>query len=156
MTDPIAVYGAITGTLGSLGATWGIWHTVVRDRPRLRVKVSTGSTDSYPGIEAGEWLWLVDIMNYGRRPVTISSLPGFEFADGSRFVLSPFPYRNGPETVDEGKKASFWMYQNALIKGLKEQKRYPTNVTVVDDAGNTHRWRMKKESISLMKRLCEN
>jgi hypothetical protein len=119
------------------------------------MKMSTGRINSYPGIQADKSLWFVEVMNYGHRPVTISSLPGFEFDDGSRFVLTPLEYMKGPQTVAEGQKVTYWMYEDALIEGLRKENRLPGCVMGSDDAGNTHRWKIDKKSLGNMKRLVD-
>ena len=148
MPDPIAVYGAATGTAGALGAVWSIWHGIIRDRPRLRAKVSTMYADS---IAKNEWLWSIDIMNYGRQSVSMSSAPGLLFRDG---WYMPFINRLGDkENIGAGEKVTWWISETGLVKGLRNKGALPHRIVFKDDGGNNYRRRINSKQLKTMKRL---
>jgi hypothetical protein len=103
----------------------------------------------YPGISSDEWLCFVDVINHGRRPVGISSLPGLRFKDGSRFVMSPFPGTN-PAPLTEGSKVRYWMYEAKLVEGLLDAGDIPRWVQVDDDTGQQHIRRIPLKTIKYL------
>lgn len=144
VADPIAVYGAITGTIGALGAAWAIWHGAIRDRARIRATVSTAFAQNHPQIDPAESLWCIEVMNRGRRPVSMSGFAGFQLAESG--LLSRFRRKRWlvfqncletlPKRLQEGDKVTYWTYEKALKDGLRKEGRYPDRVLVKDDVGH--------------------
>jgi hypothetical protein len=152
MSDPIAVYGAITGTAGAAAAIWTVWNGV-RDRARIRMSVGVASVSDYPGIESGRWLCTIAVMNHGRRPVTISGNAGLAYSNGQ---WSPFGgvFSTGlPRRLDEGSSVTFWVYEDALVEGIRRQGSLPNRVLVNDDAGHQHTRRISKKYLQRLERL---
>lgn len=153
MADPIAVYGAVIGTTGAAGAAWSIWHGIVRDRPRVKVVIQF-SRMNHPMIEP-EPLVTMDIMNQGRRPLSLSNLPGVLFPDGIRLAFSPLPWQLGTQAVEEGQKATYWMYEAAFKEGVKERASVPTRVVISDDAGRVYKRRIDRHLLRWIRDVLE-
>lgn len=152
MADPIAVYGAITGTAGAAAGLWAIWNGT-HDRARIKTEVRNIVTE-YPGIRPGALLCAINVINQGRRPVTISGYAGLAFSAGHWFpfagVLGELPRR-----LDESATITFWMYEDALVEGVREQGEMPSRVLVNDDGGHTHKRRISGPYLRRLKRLVQ-
>ena len=152
MADPIAVYGAITGTAGAAAAAWTVWNGFFRDRARIETNVSNVVTSNYPGVRPGELLCAIDVMNHGRRPVTISSYAGLTFPKG-RWAAFAGSASDLPRRLDEGSKVTFWVYEGSLLDSIRQFGCMPNRVLVNDDAGRAHKRRIPKKYLRRLKRL---
>ena len=134
-----------------LGLGWTIYNAVFRDRARIRARVATGGVQNYPGVDGEQWLWFIEVMNQGRRPISISSLPGLELPNGRYLV---FNSRFGEaKPIQEGEKAIFWTYESALSSGLKREGHIPNRILIKDDAGRDYRRRIHRKYLKLIRQL---
>lgn len=154
MPDPVAVYGAFTGTVGAAGTLWSI-YTWRRDRAALKFDLNQIVTE-HPNAPKDEILWSIDIINVGRRAVTVSSAPGLDMGDGRKLVFSG-TFGDVPKRLQEGSKVTWWVTQSGLKTGLKkhlgEASQAPTHIVFADDAGRKYRSRIEPKRRADLERL---
>jgi archaellum component FlaF (FlaF/FlaG flagellin family) len=73
MPDPIAVYGAVLGTAGAVGALWNIYDSMHRNRPHLKVVATLERREiaHFGDSSVTNELVTVKIINTGQRVVTV-------------------------------------------------------------------------------------
>ena len=155
MVEPLAIYGAFIGTIAAIGTAWNMYDRRFRDRARLRLNLATGFVQDRPDIKSNEWLWFLEVQNFGRRPLTISSLPGLAFPN-ERFSVFTGTFEQVPKRLDEGSKITFWLYERALRKVLKEQGMLPNRILLKDDAGDSHTRRIARKYLRQLKKLMDS
>ena len=157
----IIILGAVGSGVGLLLGGFRLYTAVVRDRARIRTKLATGAIQNVPGIRSDEWVWFIEVINHGRRSVTLSSFAGLEypkpgivkFGKRSRWVVFTNCVEQLPKTLGEGEKITFWVYEDALVKGLREEGGVPHRVLVKDNAGHSFRRRIERKYLRLLSKL---
>jgi hypothetical protein len=143
MADAVAIYGAVIGTVGAVGAGFAIYNTAIRDRANIRVRPSFGypSFGPIPGGPSSEFV-LLTASNRGRRPVTLTS-GGLLYPDGSTLWFSG---QTGtlPKEVGEGQSHSVWGYPDDMIENIKKKGAAPTHAFYWDATGRMHRSRLPR------------
>jgi hypothetical protein len=145
MADPIAVYGAATGTVGALGAGFSIYNQWLRDRASLRLSIHRIAN-------ANEVGWAINVTNKGRRAVTVSSCPGLELPNGKKIVFTA-ALGDLPRRLDDGSKITYWMRASALQQHLKSEALMPTHITFEDDGDNSYRQPLSASTLRAISKL---
>lgn len=145
MTNALAIYGAVIGTVAAVTAAISIY----KNRPIIQLKVSQlRPTDLFP-----YWCLAITAINHGWRAITLDG-GGLEYEDGWTLVL-PLE-RLGkffPAELREGKNHMIWFtvdeLQDAVRKGEHGALKYGffTRAT-----GQRHRKRLNPRS-PIMRRL---
>src|SRR5205823_13486922 len=79
LADPLAIYGAITGTVGALGVIWRIGEWYLNNRLVVQVTGSAGKAEpnemGQPELKKGERFGyehiVVEVLNRSRRPIML-------------------------------------------------------------------------------------
>jgi hypothetical protein len=126
----VAIYGAAVATAALL---WNV-YVGLRDRSNVKVKVAHGFLTGGPNI--GPVMILIEAMNKGRRPVTLTSV-GFTLPDGKTLVLMETRL---PVDLTEGKSHTERIPHNELRRQLIENGYHspPTRAWFGDATGRKH------------------
>lgn len=143
MADPLAIYGAVIGTVGAAGAAFAIYNSAVRDRANIKVRPSFGfpKFGPLPGGPTKEFV-LLTASNRGRRPVTFTS-GGLLYPDGSTLWF-PGQMETLPKELREGQSHSVWGYPDDMIENIMKKGAAPTHAFYWDATGRMHRSRLPK------------
>ncbi len=154
-TESIALYGAIVATVSIVVSMFSLIFqaiAVVRDKKNVRVKMTYDNEiiGGVPLYKENEDYISIDIVNIGRRPVTITTT-GLLLYTNKKF-LPIDAVRKGRFTLKEGEKESFVMEQKLV-------QRYTVRcVFATDAAGTIYRtnmdnviWRFTKQLLFTLK-----
>lgn len=151
MADPIAVYGAITGTAGAMSAAWTVYHSWFRDRAKLTTSVTLAVIGMHP-----ERLWCisVEVSNTGRRPITIqrcvlgvSRRERLFFFPGAVRQYGPLGLHvdgthKMPKRLEEGESHQVLFPCDSVRESLAERDDFRLECVVVGDATGRE-WKTK-------------
>lgn len=120
-------------------AAWGsILSTIIflQDRPRIKVGLTKGSVISLPSVDSSEEILRLSIRNYGRRPLTISSVAfGTDKPKNEReafFLKEHFFIYDLPKELPENSEISLVMKYKSL-KSCAEKDNVNINYLVFSD-----------------------
>jgi hypothetical protein len=114
MSDPIAIYGAVTGTVAMVTTTaQAVWTVMLKDRPRIRVSASPVTIhqdairDAIGPLKSGQRLIQIEIVNVGRSLVTVQSAGILVKQDGHlrQWVFTGF-FNELPRELSPGQSVS--------------------------------------------------
>lgn len=122
ITTILAIYGAI---LSTIGVAWNIRNGLI-DRARIRVSfqarvlaklVPAGGQEGSLVVSGGEEGYVFEVVNMGRRPITISGL-GFGLKDGKHLTVPLMlpGTKQFPVDITEGKAESFFIKGQGLAE----------------------------------------
>lgn len=103
LTPAIAVYGAVVATCA---LAWNI-YIGLRDRSAVRVEVRRGLL---PTVDPDRLMILLEAVNRGRRPVTLTAV-GLRLSDGGNFFLTKARL---PVELTEGQSHTEWITEEKL------------------------------------------
>lgn len=130
LTDVVAFWGAITGTISLVVA----YFTYKRDDIRIKVDVKKGwRVKNSPEYDPNEDQVIIDVANKGRRPVTITTV-GYVFLKKEGGVVLSDSIRLGSRELLEGKNTHYLINQS-LIEDFSEIKSFE----VYDAVGNAYK-----------------
>jgi len=157
VADPIAVYGAATGTAGALGAVWAIYHSAFRDKPKVSVELGRefrppGEDSAYTILSPTPSSWpqterlhptaekraYVRVTNSGRRVLTVLEA-GLEFSDGTRAVFRP----GRSVQLGEGETDVSSVTEKGLRRMLQE-KGIAESAYAAEASGQVHRKKVSR------------
>lgn len=147
-TESVALYGAVVATISILIALFSLALqavTVVRDKKKVLVKLSYNNRifgEDSPYKEGEDYISM-DIINSGRRPVTITSIGLMLYT--ARKYLPVDAVRKGRFTLQEGEKETFVMEQK-LVK--QSTVRY---VYAIDSTGIAYKKNMDSFLVRFIK-----
>lgn len=109
--DIIAVYGAVTGTIGTVLAVLNYR----RDRAKLKISIihQRKLLNAAPQYKANTLYTCVNIANAGRRPITITNV-GFSFISFKGGAVLSDSMVHGSREIFEGKSADFLMDEEGI------------------------------------------
>ena len=148
MTEAMAIYGAVIGTVAAVVAAISIY----KNRPIVQLKVSQlMPTDSFP-----YWCLAITATNHGWRAVTLDG-GGLEYEDGWTLVLPPKRLaRFFPAELKEGKNHMIWFtvdeLQDAVDKGEHGALKYGFFTAAT---GRRHRKRLNHKSPIMRRALSQ-
>ena len=131
----VAWYAAIVATLSAIASI----HSILRDRPKLRVEVRPNRKVYPKGTCYGDKTYIVvTVTNVGRRPITVTEVL-YETPKKTDMKISlADSYRSGSRELGEGKQADYLCVQAELPAAV----RY---VCVLDSTGRMHRKHLSRE-----------
>jgi hypothetical protein len=121
LSNILAIYSPIIGTLAfALSLILGI-NELLKDKPRIRVKIKYGNIMSMNG-ESSESLFIFEIHNIGRIPNTISSCGWFHPDKTSAQWLVPYdltlPYELMPHKIVNAYFAKRWLLDYKITDNI--------------------------------------
>lgn len=145
MTDWVAMYGAVIGSVAAVGTAWNIYH----DRVRLKIEISFGVIGDLPNMLD---CIFVEVSHAGRRPITLQACE-LKAIDRSLLFLMPvveprYGYvgklidqsHAGSKRLDEGVSHKYLYPLEILREGINANPAFkPAFVEIRDGTGK--RWR---------------
>ncbi len=137
---------ALLIALGGLG--WNVYHSTLRDRAKIAIKISLGFVGAPPVVVP---CLSVEIANSGRRPCTIESCKLECSNNRSLFFMPGAVLQYGevgaaidamhkwPRRLEEGEAATVMFPRDAISQSLKEDPVTLVSVCVTD--GTNKNWR---------------
>ena len=127
-------------------AAWGsILSTIifVQDRPRIKVGLTDGSIINLPSVNKSEKILRLSIKNYGRRPLTISSVAfGADKPKNEReafFLKEHFFTYDLPKELPENSEISLVMKYESLKSYAKEDNININYLVFSDTLGKNYK-----------------
>jgi hypothetical protein len=111
MTNALAIYGAVIGTVAAVTAA----ISICKNRPIIQLKLSQlMPADSFP-----HWCLAITAINHGWRAATLDG-GGLEYEDGWTLVLPPERLAMFfPAELKEGKNHMIWFTVDELREALR-------------------------------------
>jgi hypothetical protein len=125
---------------------WGsILSTIIflQDRPRIKVGLTKGSVISLPSVDSSEKILRLSIRNYGRRPLTVSSVAfGTDKPKNKKeafFLKEHFFTYDLPKELPENSEISLVMKYDSLKSYAKRDKVNINYLVFSDTLGKNYK-----------------
>lgn len=137
----VAWYGAIVATISFIATFILSLLKYLRDRARVKVKVSHGFIAPRMQIDNNLKIF-VEAINHGRRTVTLKSA-GFSLINGEQAVLVNPENIKFPFELKEGKSCMVYYEKTELLKDVKQQKTKIKDAWFRDATGKIYKTKFK-------------